>query len=69
MIVSETNIDPSILDETQCYICHSVLTKPQTYMLIESETALRRETDDCGGICFGCLKKADEELHKGRILL
>jgi hypothetical protein len=69
LIGSNTTIDPAILDETQCYVCKSILTKPQTFILVESEQHLRLDTDDCGGICFGCLKEKEKEMYGKRIIL
>jgi len=63
--------DRSMLDETQCYNCKSILTTPQTYTLIlpGDETALLKDTDDCGGICFGCLKEKERELYERKVVL
>lgn len=63
--------DKSLLDETQCYECHSDLTTPQTYTLVTvgDERALLLDTDDCGGICFGCLKKKEKQLYERKIIL
>jgi hypothetical protein len=44
---------------------------PQTYTLIipDDETSLMKDTDDCGGICLGCLKKKEQQLYQERIIV
>ena len=68
---SDIIVDKSLLDETQCYECHSTLTTPQTYTLLipGDETALMKDTDDCGGICLGCLRKKEKELYERRVIV